>query len=86
VFVAENHLGVRKLVFAARSEPPPAERERPNIWWRAVAISRTASPSQQLEALNDVSAGLFPQPQPPKMLFLSFFFFFFFPDSSPRCS
>lgn len=81
VFVAENHLGVRKLVFAARSEPPPAEQERPNIWWRAVAISRAASPSQQLEALNDVSADLFPEPQPPKML--SFLFSSFLSPTHP---
>ncbi|KAK3905545.1 hypothetical protein C8A05DRAFT_12646, partial [Staphylotrichum tortipilum] len=72
VFVAKNHLGVRKLVFVARSEPPPSEQERPNIWWRSVAISRTASPSQQPETLKDVSATFPPPPSRPRCSLLFF--------------
>ncbi|KAH6853716.1 hypothetical protein B0I37DRAFT_400838 [Chaetomium sp. MPI-CAGE-AT-0009] len=43
MFVAEDHLGVRNLIFASSSEKPTVE-EQSNVWWRTVAI-----PSWDLE-------------------------------------
>ncbi|KAK3300334.1 uncharacterized protein B0H64DRAFT_380644 [Chaetomium fimeti] len=37
MFVAEDHLGVRNLLFTSSPQKPTIE-ERPNVWWRTVAI------------------------------------------------
>ncbi|KAL2258767.1 hypothetical protein VTK26DRAFT_7790 [Humicola hyalothermophila] len=47
MFLAEDHLGVRKVLFVPSSETPTVGnrpiKERPNIWWRAVVVLRPDS-------------------------------------------
>ncbi|KAL2174926.1 uncharacterized protein P884DRAFT_207934 [Thermothelomyces heterothallicus CBS 202.75] len=49
IFLGEDHLGVRELLSASSSETPTI-KERPNIWWRSVAIP---SSDPELESLVD---------------------------------
>jgi hypothetical protein len=48
IFLNEDHLGVRQLLFASFSETPTF-KERPSLWWRPVVCpklgSRTQDPS-----------------------------------------
>lgn len=41
LFLAEDHLGVRELIFASSSEILTVE-ECPNIWWRSVVVPSSA--------------------------------------------
>ncbi|KAL2017478.1 hypothetical protein VTK56DRAFT_2074 [Thermocarpiscus australiensis] len=51
IFLAEDHLGVRELLFASSSKTP-AIKERPTIWWRSVVVP---SSDPELESQVDVS-------------------------------
>jgi hypothetical protein len=55
MFVAEDHLGVRDLLFTPSSERPAIE-EQSNVWWRTVR-----DPNAMLEAKTNVSTFLYRQ-------------------------
>lgn len=58
IFLAENHLGVRELLFASSSKVPAIE-EHPNIWWRSIVV-----PSSNPELESQVDVSLMPNQQP----------------------
>lgn len=37
IYVAEDHLGIRQLLFCSSTEVPEV-RKRPGIWWRTVSV------------------------------------------------
>ena len=55
VFFAEDHLGVRDLLFTSSSEKP-AIKEQSNVWWRSFK-----SPDGMVEAKTNVSTFLYRQ-------------------------
>lgn len=56
LFVAENHLGIRDVVFSS-SSTAPAIKEQSGVWWRSVVIP---IPDSQFEGQTDVRSLMHP--------------------------